>query len=257
MPITLRIIGIAVILAMVLGLGYERALRAHAPSLEETAAAEDAFDSSDHGATTLSDRPDEEIILEVPPPPVMSASGEAPVLRDRPSVRRDGDLAEAGSREARLQDAAPLVDQSSPQESPAARNDPIIEQSTDVPSGGPETDSLDTSESLVDRILAFQRELSFPYEVLEDNEIARRVAPRFPDKCVEGADAEEIVIVRFRITNSGRAFRPAVAVTTNECLNSAAVSAARRTRFTDGFLRDRDYTGRDFILSYAFSKPAL
>ena len=106
--------------------------------------------------------------------------------------------------------------------------------------------------SVTDRVAAFEEQLTFPFETFEDREIARRVNPRFPSKCRESAEDSEIVIVRFRVASNGRASNPSIAATTNECLNNAALSAARKARFDVKRLRRRTDRDNDFILTYAF-----
>jgi|GEM_PF-5073239 len=108
------------------------------------------------------------------------------------------------------------------------------------------------AQSTADRIAAFEEQLSFSFERFEGREIERRADPRFPSKCENEADEAEIVTVRFRVRSNGRAYRPRIAATTNECLNNAALSAARKARFNVKRLRRRTDRNDDFILSYAF-----
>ena len=109
-----------------------------------------------------------------------------------------------------------------------------------------------------ERIAAFEEQLSFPFNTFEDREIERRVSPRIP-AVVPGKQRmiAEIVIVRFRVRSNGRAkSNPTIAATTNECLNNAALSAARKARFDVKRLRRRTDNDNDFILTYAFENAS-
>ena len=332
MSTSMRILGIALILAIVAGLGYERSKKVKAREhafAQEASPGSASFTDADRTAIAANADPDatgESTVLEVPLPPredgdtasertqadfapatpdirdwkgleetamvsiildnppknsglddgfveqlrVENETGEAVVDNEQPIMNADDAVASepapataqspipvAPRSTVNAETAASPTEVTAPSLSPDAAPEARDTAATQSPKR--ETDPLrnapELTPEIVERILAFQQELTFPYELLDDNEISRRVMPRFPAKCIEQAEANEIVIVRFRITSSGRAFRPMIAATTNECLNSAAISAARRTRFNERLLRQRGYKGVDFILSYSMQRP--
>lgn len=118
-----------------------------------------------------------------------------------------------------------------------------------------ESETADRPLSSNARVREFEAQLSFPFQVVLEHDLTRRVDARYPLRCFEEAESEEIVLVRFRVNSAGRVFRTGIAATTNECLNKAALAAAKRTRFDTSRLRERASDGENFVLSYIFEKP--
>ncbi|MGD9800967.1 MAG: TonB family protein, partial [Parvularculaceae bacterium] len=67
--------------------------------------------------------------------------------------------------------------------------------------------------------------------VIVEAAILRAPAPRYPERCASSASAIEEVAILIDVARDGRPDKARVAETSNECFNSAALSAAERMRF--------------------------
>ena len=109
--------------------------------------------------------------------------------------------------------------------------------------------------TLVDRITEIEQQLTFPFETFDEGDVTRSIEVSYPSKCATESQLEEIVTVRFRVNRSGRPYRTGIAATTNECLNKAALAAAKKSRFNSKKLRERTNENDNFVISYVFEKP--
>jgi len=91
-----------------------------------------------------------------------------------------------------------------------------------------------------------------PYIFASSDMIARHSEPAYPASCLHKASNEEFVSIRFRINERGWVVAPGVAESTNTCFDSAAIQAARRTRFHEAVFQK---TSGDFLIRYSFEKP--
>ena len=98
--------------------------------------------------------------------------------------------------------------------------------------------------------------LSSPYEVMPARWVLSEVEAAYPANCGADAARREIVTVRFRVDNQGRAPRPIVTSASNDCFAAAAVTAVRAMEFRVRAPAGRQFGDSMFLLSVAFEKPA-
>ena len=292
MSLRVRIIGCLIIGLIVSGLGYERMVNAgqefHWGSSKVIQSHNDDRGTDqlivqEAASVTPSKAIDTDELLEIPIPPnyetlflsrenerleaptVKAAPQTAPVVAETEPVETRSDLLAVAPT---LPIEIPIPKSPSPIATPPQEHQvddqfgPQLREAAKASAVGQLSDTAtrrvpDDGINIVShrRYLDLVRRLPVAVEQLNSDNVEGQSIPDYPLSCLSDAQQDEFVIVKFRVNSGGWAALPQVVQTTNDCFNTAAVRAARATRFGID-TKSQDVFGQtQFALSYVFQKP--